>query len=135
MHLIKRLLIYLLTKSEDGEWGKRKIIHSVKVKIEKNVDEEYADVVNYSLVQVKKEMFEQSQIGSFVSDKKYWSSNQLINSPAENMFSNSIVFTDLAYDLSEGDDFALIQDITFKKKFLQRGAGKKCSSYKTLCEL
>ena len=111
-----------LTKTEDDEWGKRKIIHSLQVKIEKNIADEYSDVVNYSVVQVKKEMFEQIQPGSFVSDKKYWCSNQLVNSPSENMFSSSIMFTDLAYDLAEGEDFALIQDITFKKNFLQRGS-------------
>ena len=111
-----------LTKTEDDEWGKRKIIHSLQVKIEKNITDEYADVVNYSVVQVKKEMFEQIQPGSFVSDKKYWCSNQLVNSPSENMFSSSIMFTDLAYDLAEGEDFALIQDVSFKKNFLQRGS-------------
>ena len=101
-----------LTKTDDNEWEKRKIIHSVKVKIDKNIDDDYADVVSYSLIQVKKEMFEQVATGSYVNDKNYWSSNQL------------------TYDLSEGEDFALIQDITFRKNFLQRGNKKYVSATK-----
>ena len=62
--------------------------------------------------------------GSYVNNKNYWSHNQLINSPAKNMFTNSIEFNELAYDLSEGEDFALIQDISFRNNFLQRGNKK-----------
>ena len=113
-----------LTKTDDNEWGKRKIIHSVKLKIDKNIDDDYADVVSYSLVQVKKEMFEQVATGSYVNDKNYWSTNQLIKSPTKNMFTSSINFNELAYDLSKGEDFALIQDIAFRKNFLQRGNKK-----------
>ena len=99
-----------LTKTDDNEWGKRKIIHIVKVKIDKNIDDSYFDVIGYSLVQVKKEMFEQNDGGgSHVSDKKYWCGNQLISSPDKNLFTKSIEFTDLSYDLAEEEDFALIQ--------------------------
>ena len=113
-----------LTKTDNDEWGKRKIIHSVKVKIDKNIDDTYTDVVSYSVVQVKKEMFEQTVTGSYVNNKIYWSDNQLINSPTKNMFTNSIEFNNLAYDLAEGKDFALIQDISFRNNFLQRGNKK-----------
>ena len=113
-----------LTKTDNDEWGKRKIIHMVKVKIDKNIEDTYFDVVGYSLVQVKKEMFEVAGDGSRVSDKKYWSENQLISSPDKNLFTKSIEFTNLAYDLAEGEDFALIQDITFRNNFLQTGSKK-----------
>ena len=126
---------FSLTKTDDDEWGKRKIIHTVKVKIDKNIEDTYLDVVGYSLVQVKKEMFEVVGDGSCVSNKKYWCENQLISSPDKNLFTKSIEFTDLAYDLAEGEDFALIQDITFRNNFLQTGSKKICSCYKTLSEL
>ena len=43
-----------LTKTDDDEWGKRKIIHSVKVKFDKNIDDNYADVVSYFSCSSKK---------------------------------------------------------------------------------
>ena len=110
-----------LIKTNGDEWGKRKIIHSVKVKIDKNIEDSYFDVIGYSLVQVKKEMFEVSGGGLHVSDKKYWCENQLISSPDKNLFTNSIEFNDLSYDLAEGEDFALIQDTEFRNNFLQSG--------------
>ena len=61
---------------------------------------------------------------SRVSNKKYWCENQLISSPDKNLFTKSIEFTNLAYDLAEGEDFALIQDITFRNNFLQTGSKK-----------
>ena len=103
--------------------GKRKIIHSVKVKIDKNVKDRYSDAIGYSLVQVKKEMFEMNGAGSHVNNKKYWCKNQL-SSPDKNLFTNSIEFNDLSYDLAEGEDFALIQDIEFRNNFLQVGSKK-----------
>ena len=104
-----------LTKTDDNEWGKRKIIHTVKVKIDKNIDDSYFDVIGYSLVQVKKEMFEQNDGGC---------GNHLISAPDKNLFTKSIEFTDLSYDLAEEEDFALIQDIAFRNNFLQTGSKK-----------
>ena len=43
-----------LTKTTDGEWGRRKIIHSIKVKVEKNVIGVYNDAISFSFIQVKK---------------------------------------------------------------------------------
>ena len=96
----------------------------MKVKIDKNIEDTYFDVIGYSLVQVKKEMFELVGGGLHVNDKNYWCGNQLISSPDKNLFTKSIAFTDLAYDLPEGEDFALIQDITFRNNFLQSGSKK-----------
>ena len=96
----------------------------MKVKIDKNIEDRYFDVIGYSLVQVKKEMFEATGAESHVSNKKYWFENQLISSPDKNLFTNSIEFNDLSYDLAEGEDFALIQDIEFRNNFLQTGSKK-----------
>ena len=46
-----------LTKTGDNDWGKRKIIHSIKVNIEKNTAAVYDDAVSFSIVQVKSSMF------------------------------------------------------------------------------
>ena len=111
-----------LTKTSGSEWGKRKIIHSIKVNIEKTVSVLYDDTISFSLVQVKRTMFGSS--GSLVSDRQNWCQNQLINSPDTNMFTNSFEFNDLMYDLSEDEDFALIQDIEFRNNFLTTGSKK-----------
>ena len=123
-----------LTKTDDNEWGKRKIINSIKVKIEKNIEDVYDDAISFSLVQVKKSIFTDNSVGSHVSDKRYCCENQLITSPDKNLFSNSFEFNERFYDLADHEDFALIQDIEFRNNFLTTGK-KKCSSYKTLCEL
>ena len=68
--------------------------------------------------------------GSLVSDRQNWCQNQLINSPDTNMFTNSFEFNDLMYDLSEDEDFALIQDITFKNNFLMTGSKKYATAIK-----
>ena len=49
---------------------KRKIIHSIKVNIEKNIDVLYDDAISFSLVQVKRSMFTDSTPGSSVSNKQ-----------------------------------------------------------------
>ena len=118
-----------LTKTTDGEWGKRKIIHTIKVKVEKNVVDIYNDAISFSLVQVKKDMFD-GLTGSSVSNPIYWCENQLINEPQNNMFSTSIEFDNLLYDLAEDEDFALIQDITFKNNFLMTGSKKYATAIK-----
>ena len=112
-----------LTKTTDGEWGRRKIIHSIKVKVEKNVVDIYNDAISFSLVQVKKDMFD-GLSGSLVSNPIYWCENQLINEPQNNMFITSINFDNLMYDLAEDEDFALIQDIRFRNNFLKTGSKK-----------
>ena len=118
-----------LTKTTDGEWGRRKIIHSIKVKVEKNVVDIYNDAISFSFVQVKKDMFDNSS-GSLVSNLSYWCENQLINEPQNNMFTNSVTFDNLMYDLSEDEDFALIQDITFRNNFLMTGSKKYAPAIK-----
>ena len=40
------------------------------------------------------------------------------------MFSSSFEFTDLLYDLPGDEDFALIQDITFRNNFSKTGSKK-----------
>ena len=110
-----------LTRTNDDDWGRRKIIHSVKVKVEKNVSVLYNDAISFSIVQVKKGMFSSSS-GSLVSDKRNWTENQLIKEPENNMFTNSFEFNNLMYDLSEDEDFALIQDIEFRNNFLKTGS-------------
>ena len=119
-----------LIKTNDAEWGKRKIIHSIKVNIEKNIDVLYDNAISFSLVQVKRSMFTDSNPGSLVSNKQYWSNNQLINSPDNNMFSSSFEFTDLLYDLPGDEDFALIQDIAFRNNFLKTGSKKYAPAIK-----
>ena len=111
-----------LTKTTDGEWGRRKIIHTIKIKVEKNVSVLYNDAISFSIVQVKKEMFGSS--GSSVFDKGNWCENQLIKEPDNNMFTNSVEFNNLMYDLAEDEDFALIQDIRFRNNFLKTGSKK-----------
>ena len=118
-----------LTRSNDSDWGKRKIIHSIKIKVEKNVSVFYNDAISFSIVQVKKGMFPSSS-GSLVSDKRYWSENQLIKEPENNMFTNSVEFNNLMYDLSEDEDFALIQDIKFRNNFLTTGSKKYAPAIK-----
>ena len=81
----KTLTDLSLIKTNDLDWGKRKIIHSVKVNIEKNIDVLYDDAISFLLVQVKRSMFTDSASGSLVSNKQYWSENQLIHSPDNNM--------------------------------------------------
>ena len=71
-----------LIKTADDNWGKRKIIHSIKVNIEKNT---YNDAISFSLVQVKRSMFTNSIPGSLVSNQANWSLNQLINTPQKNV--------------------------------------------------
>ena len=123
-----------LTKTTDGEWGKRKIIHTIKVKVEKNVVDIYNDAISFSIVQVKKDMFDWFEIhglpGSSVSNQIYWGENQLIDEPQENMFTTSMEFDNLLYDLPEDEDFALIQDITFKNNFLMTGSKKYATAIK-----
>ena len=46
-----------LTRSNDSDWGKRKIIHSIKIKVEKNVSVLYNDAISFSIIQVKKDLF------------------------------------------------------------------------------
>ena len=118
-----------LTKTNDDDWGRRKIIHSIKIKVEKNVSVLYNDAISFSIVQVKKGMFP-SSAGSSVSDKRYWSENQLIKEPENNMFTNSVEFNNLMYDLSEDEDFALIQDIKFRNNFLTTGSKKYAPAIK-----
>ena len=117
-----------LTKTTDGEWGRRKIIHTIKIKVEKNVSVLYNDAISFSIVQVKKEMFGSS--GSSVFDKGNWCENQLIKEPDNNMFTNSVEFNNLMYDLAEDEDFALIQDITFRNNFLMTGSKKYAPAIK-----
>ena len=118
-----------LTKTTDGEWGRRKIIHSIKVKVEKNVIGVYNDAISFSFIQVKKNMFDNPS-GSSVSNLAYRCENQLINEPENNMFTSSVNFENLMYDLSEDEDFALIQDITFRNNFLMTGSKKYASAIK-----
>ena len=117
-----------LTKTTDGEWGRRKIIHTIKIKVEKNVSVLYNDAISFSIVQVKKEMFGSS--GSLVFDKGNWCENQLIKEPDNNMFTNSVEFNNLMYDLAEDEDFALIQDIRFRNNFLKTGSKKYAPAIK-----
>ena len=119
-----------LTKTTDDTWGRRKIIHSVKVKVEKNVSDLYNDAISFSVVQVKKDLFDASNIGSTISDKNNWCENQLIKEPDKNMFTNSVEFNNLLYDLSEDEDFALIQDIRFRNNFLMTGSKKYAPAIK-----
>ena len=98
--------------------------NSFKVKIEKNIEDIYADAISFNLVQAKKSMFTVTGVGSRVSDKSYWCENQLITSPEKNLFSNSFEFNEL-YDLADDEDFALIQDIEFRNNFLGTGSKKK----------
>ena len=118
-----------LTKTTGVEWGRRKIIHSIKVKVEKNVSDLYNDAISFSIVQVKRQMFG-STSGSAVSDRQNWCQNQLIKSPESNMFTNSVEFNNLMYDLSEDEDFALIQDIKFRNNFLTTGSKKYAPAIK-----
>ena len=118
-----------LTKTDVG-WGRRKIIHSIKIKVDKNVSVLYNDAISFSLVQVKKSMFDSNVVGSFVSDKQNWSENQLIKEPENNMFNNSVDFDNLMYDLAEDEDFALIQDIRFRNNFLITGSKKYAPAIK-----
>ena len=118
-----------LTKTTDGVWGRRKIIHSIKIKVEKNITDIYNDAISFSFVQVKKNMFD-NMSGSLISDSLYWCENQLIIEPEKNMFTNSVTFDNLMYDLSEDEDFALIQDITFRNNFLMTGSKKYASAIK-----
>ena len=46
------------------------------------------------------------------------------------MFTNSVTFDNLMYDLSENEDFALIQDITFRNHFLMTGSKKYAPAIK-----
>ena len=62
-----------LIKTNDNEWGKRKIIHSIKINIEKNIEEIYSDAISFSLVQVKRSMLTDLTPGSLVSNKANWS--------------------------------------------------------------
>ena len=70
-----------LIKTEDDNWGKRKILHLIKVNIEKNTEAMYDDAISFLLVQVKRSMFTNSIPGSSVSNQANWSLNQLINTP------------------------------------------------------
>ena len=55
-----------------------KITHEIKIKIDKNCNALYDDAISFSLIQVKKIMFQRGAIGSFVDDTTYRSKNQLI---------------------------------------------------------
>ena len=118
-----------LTKTTDGVWGRRKIIHSIEIKVEKNITDIYNDAISFSFIQVKKNMFDNPS-GSSVSNLAYRCENQLINEPENNMFTSSVNFENLMYDLSEDEDFALIQDITFKNNFLMTGSKKYAAAIK-----
>ena len=65
-----------------------------------------------------------------ITDKGYWAENQLIKEPENNMFTNSVEFDNLMYDLSEDEDFALIQDIKFRNNFLTTGSKKYAPAIK-----
>ena len=119
-----------LTKTGDNDWGKRKIIHSIKVNIEKNTAVLYDDAVSFSIIKVKRSMFTESSIGSLVSNTPNWSLNQLIKSPQRDMFNTSFEFNDLMYDLPDDEDFALIQNIKFANNYLTTGSKKYAEATK-----
>ena len=119
-----------LIKTEDDKWGKRKIIHAVKVNIEKNTEAMYDDAISFSLVEVKRSMFTNSIPSSLVSNQANWSLNKLINTPQKNMFNTSFEFNNLMYDLPGDEDFALIQDIKFTNNYMISGSKKYASAIK-----
>ena len=85
------------------KWNKRKIIHDIKIKIEKNCEKLYEDAIEFSIVQVKKSMFEHV-MGSYISNHDNWSEKQLlISTPRNSMLTSSIDFTGLNYDLDEDE--------------------------------
>ena len=112
-----------LTKSSSVvEWNKRKIIHDIKIKIEKTCEKLYEDAIEFSIIQQKKSMFEHV-MGSYISIHDNWTEKQLvISTPRNSMFTSSIDFTELNYDLDE--DFALIKKIEFTDNYLSTN-GKK----------
>lgn len=61
-----------LTEWEDRmatEWGKRKIIHKIKIEIEKNCPGN-ENAISFSLLQVKKKVFDYYSLGSWVRAAK-----------------------------------------------------------------
>ena len=67
--------------------------------MKKNGEKLYEDAIEFSIVQVKKSMFEHVT-GSFISDHDNWTEKQLvISTPRNSMFTSSIDFTGLNYDL------------------------------------
>ena len=52
----KSFQLFSLTKNEI-DWNKRKIIHKIEIKLDKNIEDEYSDCLSYSIVRVKKDIF------------------------------------------------------------------------------
>ena len=67
--------------------------------MKKNCEKLYEDTIEFSIIQVNKSMFEHVT-GSYISNHDNWKEKQfVISTPRNSMFTSSIDFTGLNYDL------------------------------------